>query len=138
MLWIGPTALIMKGGTTPTSELRLTANLGLVIFAGAASFGMIAAMLRFGTVHWPIIDQISENAFGIYFFHYPIVVWVQYALLGISLPAIVKALVVLIGALLLSLAASTAANRVISTVGAVINKGTLVRLKRSDLAREES
>ncbi len=129
MLWIGPTALIMKGGTTPTSELRLMADLGLVIFVGAASFGMIAAMLRFGTCHWPMIDQISENAFGIYFFHYPIVIWLQYMLLGVSLPAIVKALVVLIGALLLSLAASTAANRLISTVGAVFNKATLVRLK---------
>ncbi len=129
MVWIGPTALIVKGGAIPTSELRLTADLGLVIFAGAASFGMIAGMLRFGPAHWRINDQISDNAFGIYFFHYPIAVWLQYALLGISLPAIVKALVVLIGALLLSLAASAAANRVILTVRAILNKATLVGLK---------
>jgi glucans biosynthesis protein C len=58
--------------------------------------------LRFGIVRWPIIDGISENAFGIYFFHFLFVLWMQFALLGVPLPAVIKGVSVLIVSLLLS------------------------------------
>jgi surface polysaccharide O-acyltransferase-like enzyme len=51
-----------------------------------------------------IVDTISENAYGIYFFHYTLAIWLQYALLRWSLPAIAKGLVVFICTLLLGLA----------------------------------
>jgi hypothetical protein len=122
VLWIGPTALIVRGGITLMGGLQIAANLSLVIFVGAACFGMIAMLLRYGTVHWPINDQISENAYGIYFFHYTVAVWLQYALLGIALPAIAKGLFVLVGTLLLSLAASVLTYRIIATVELPLNK----------------
>jgi len=122
VLWIGPTALIVRDGITLMGGLQVAANLSLVIFVGAACFGMIAMLLRYGTVHWPINDRISENAYGIYFFHYTIAVWLQFALLRIALPAIAKGLVVLAGTLLLSLAASVLTNRIIATAAILLNK----------------
>ena len=122
VLWIGPTALIVRDGITLMGGLQVAANLSLVIFVGAACFGMIAMLLRYGTVHWPINDPISENAYGIYFFHYTIAVWLQFALLRIALPAVAKGLVVLAGTLLLSLVASVLTNRIIATAAIVLNK----------------
>ena len=122
VLWIGPTALIVRDGITLMGGLQVAANLSLVIFVGAACFGMIAMLLRYGTVHWPVNDRISENAYGIYFFHYTIAVWLQFALLRIALPAIAKGLVVLAGTLLLSLAASVLTNRIIATAAILLNK----------------
>jgi hypothetical protein len=122
LFWIGPTALIMKGQATSIGGLQVAADLSLVIFAGTACFGMIAVLLRFGTVRWQIVDQVSKNAYGIYFFHYPVALWLQYTLLGIALPAIAKGLIVFIGTVFLSLAASTMTNRVLSTAGLLLNK----------------
>jgi hypothetical protein len=122
VLWIGPTALIVRGGITLMGGLQVAANLSLVIFVGTACFGMIAMLLRYGTVHWPINDWISENAYGIYFFHYTIAVWLQFALLRIALPAVAKGLIVLTGTLLLSLAASVLTNRIIATAAILLNK----------------
>ena len=122
LLWIGPTALIMKGEVTSIGGLQVAADLSLMIFVGAACFGMIAVLLRYGTVRRRIIDQVSENGYGIYFYHYPVVLWLQYALLGIAFAAIAKGLVVLIGALSLSLAASILTNRILSTAGPILNK----------------
>jgi len=45
---------------------------------------------------------LSNNSFGIYIIHYVIVIWLQFWLLGIELPAILKASVVFLGTLILS------------------------------------
>jgi hypothetical protein len=127
LLWIGPTALIMKSEATSVGGLQVTADLSLMIFVGAACFGMIAVLLRYGTVRRRIIDQVSENGYGIYFYHYPVVLWLQYALLGIASAAIAKGLVVLIGALSLSLAASIVTNRILSTARPILNKAGACR-----------
>jgi len=113
--WIGPTALMVRGSTGALGGLQIAANLALVLFVGCASFAMLAIVLRFGTKRWPIVDTISENAYGIYFFHYTIAVWLQYALLGWSFPAIAKGLVVFTGSLLVSLAASVLTYQITST-----------------------
>ena len=46
--------------------------------------------------------SLSANAYGIYLVHYVFVTWIQFALLSIPLPVIVKFMVVFLGALLLS------------------------------------
>jgi peptidoglycan/LPS O-acetylase OafA/YrhL len=117
----------MKSEATSVGGLQVTADLSLMIFVGAACFGMIAVLLRYGTVRRRIIDQVSENGYGIYFYHYPVVLWLQYALLGIASAAIAKGLVVLIGALSLSLAASIVTNRILSTAKPILNKAGACR-----------
>jgi len=104
-LWIAPTALIVNG-TDSNAVLQLSAELGFVLFAATACFSAFALALRFGAARMPILDHISENAYGIYFFHYPVVLWLQYLLLGVALPAIGKGAVVLAFAVILSFGAS--------------------------------
>ncbi len=115
LLWIIPTALIMKVPGASVPGLRVAADLGLVIFVAAACCSMTAIFLRFATARWPIIDSISENAYGIYFFHYVFVLWLQFTLLGLAIPAIGKGLVVLIVTLTLSWAASVGTNRILAS-----------------------
>jgi len=93
-LWIAPTALIVNGRDS-NAALHLMAGMGFVLFAATACFSALALAFRFSSARWPILDPISENAYGIYFFHYPFVLWLQYLLLGVAFPAIAKGLVML-------------------------------------------
>ena len=54
------------------------------------------------------IGSLSNNAFGMYLLHYIFVVWLQYALLGLALLAIAKAMIVLGGTLVFAWAATAA------------------------------
>ena len=51
----------------------------------------------------PLIwESLSANAYGIYLIHYVFVLWIQYLLLPVSLPAVLKFAMTFIGALTLS------------------------------------
>ena len=67
----------------------------------AAVFGFIAIFLRFTKQRRGIVDSLSNNSFGIYIIHYVIVIWLQFWLLEIPLPAILKASIVFLGTLIL-------------------------------------
>ena len=112
LLWIIPTGLIVKGQGAALPPVQIAADLGFVLFAASACFGFAAAFLRFAGARWPIFDSVSENAYGIYLFHYVFVIWTQYLLLGVSLPAIAKGLIVFAVTVVLSWAASAALRRV--------------------------
>ena len=107
-----PTGLIVKGHGAALPGLQILADLGAVLFAASACFGLSAVFLRFAAVRLPILDGVSENAYGIYLFHYVFVIWTQYLLLGVSLPAIAKGLIVFAVTVVLSWAASAALRRV--------------------------
>jgi peptidoglycan/LPS O-acetylase OafA/YrhL len=67
----------------------------LFVATGAAtSFALLATLARWG--HWTgrWAASLTRNAFGIYLVHYPVVVWLQFALLGAGLPGWAKALLV--------------------------------------------
>ena len=69
---------------------------------------VLALALRFATRRTRILDSLSENAYGMYLVHYVFVVWLQYAMLGVAVPAIVKAAIVFAGTLMLSFTATAA------------------------------
>jgi len=50
----------------------------------------------------PVWESLSANAYGIYLVHYVFVLWIQYLLLPLSLPAVAKFFLTFIGALALS------------------------------------
>ena len=82
--------------------LQFVANLGFVAgCAGGCAF-VLALSLRFANKRSRILDSLSVNAYGMYLVHYVFVVWMQYALLGLALPALVKAAMVFAVTVLLS------------------------------------
>jgi len=107
LLWIGPTALVM-GTDKPHFVLLFCSALGFVLACAGGGMGVLALALRFATQRQRILQNLSENAYGIYLVHYVFVVWLQYAMLGVMIPAIVKAAIVFAGALLMSWATTAA------------------------------
>jgi surface polysaccharide O-acyltransferase-like enzyme len=128
LLWIIPTALIVKEVLT-VPGLHLVADLGFVLSAATACFALAAVFLRFAAARRPMFESLSEHAYGIYFVHYPFVLWLQYLLLGVSLVAIAKAGVVFAGAMILSWATTVAICRV--PLGARVMGGTRRELARA-------
>ncbi len=110
-LWITGAALIATARASAASAAGLAREAGVVLFAATACFAAIAAFLRFATVPRPILRSLADNAFGIYVFHYVFVIWTQYALLRLALPAVAKGALVLGVALASSWAVSAGVGR---------------------------
>ena len=65
-------------------------GLALATYCAAACFGLSALFLRFGGRPGPVWTSLAANSFAIYLLHYPVVTWIQYALLPVSASALVK------------------------------------------------
>jgi surface polysaccharide O-acyltransferase-like enzyme len=59
----------------------------------------------------PVWSDLSANAYGIFVVHYGFVTWLQFGLLGVEMPVVVKCMLVFTGALLLSWLTSRIARR---------------------------
>lgn len=58
------------------------------------TFAMLACFAHYGHRTNALTASLTRNAFGMYLVHYAIVTWLQFALLGVALPGIVKAVLV--------------------------------------------
>lgn len=77
------------------------------LFSTATALGLLALAVRFCRRNTGWGDSLSGNAYGIYLLHWPVVLWLQFALLSMPASAFAKGLLVLVAGLLLSwLAAS--------------------------------
>jgi peptidoglycan/LPS O-acetylase OafA/YrhL len=103
-LWIASTALIFNGNTFV--GVQVVANLAFVLYAATTCLAVAALFLRFAARAWPRFEKIGDYGYGIYLFHYLFVIWMQYLLLAVSLPAIIKGLIVFAVTLSLSFAAT--------------------------------
>jgi peptidoglycan/LPS O-acetylase OafA/YrhL len=83
----------------------------VVLAVACACFGLAALFLRFARRRWAVADSLAEHAYAIYLVHYVFVVWLQYALLGIAIPAIAKGAIVFTSALMLSWGIAAGAGR---------------------------
>ena len=108
LAWIIPTAVIMHLDNGAPLLLQAAANFGFVLCCAGGCLAAIAACVRFATRRSRVLDSLSANAYGMYLVHYPFVVWMQYALLDLALPAIVKATLVFGVAVLASWAVTAA------------------------------
>ena len=102
LIWIIPTALIVKQAATWMLGLQIVADLGSVLASATISLAVAALFLRFVAAPSPILGRISVNAYPIYLMHYLFIIWLQYLLLGTDLFAVVKAALVFAGTLLMS------------------------------------
>jgi hypothetical protein len=103
-------------------------DLAFVVACAASCFAFMALFLRFAR-RGPLGDSLTANAYGMYVTHYFIVSWLQYALLGSSLPGAVKGTTVFLGAVAISWAL-TAALRRVPAVGRIISPGLPVASSR--------
>jgi len=119
LLWVVAAALIETGAQI--WFLGTLRELGLILFAAGACCATVAFFLHFARRRGQIFWKISENAYGIYLFHYVFVIWTQYSLLQIPMPAVIKGTIVLSVTLVLSWA--TAAGISSIPVGARVMRG---------------
>ena len=82
--------------------LRLLSEITVVLCCGTISVAFVALFRRFATSHHAVLDSLSASSYGMYLVHYPIVVWLQFALLAVALSPIAKGLIVFVGAVALS------------------------------------
>jgi peptidoglycan/LPS O-acetylase OafA/YrhL len=103
-VWVASTALIFNGRAF--AGVQLVADLAFVLFTATTCLAFAALFLRFAARDWPRFAALGEYGYGIYLFHYLFVIWTQYLLLGVSMPAIVKGATVFAATLALSFAAT--------------------------------
>jgi surface polysaccharide O-acyltransferase-like enzyme len=83
-------------------SLRLLSDVAFVLCCGTISFAFIALFRRFAIARHPVLDSLSVSSYGIYLIHYPVVVWLQFALLTVGLGPVIKGAMVFAGAVALS------------------------------------
>jgi len=105
-------AMLSKMARGPVGYGWMTlANFTFVLSCAASSFALLAVFTRFARARRRVFDVLAENAYGIYLVHYPLVTWLQFALLGAALSGAAKGSIVLLGAVTLSLVVTAAIRR---------------------------
>ncbi|MDE2378308.1 acyltransferase [Bradyrhizobium sp.] len=101
MLWLVTVGLAMTQDGPP-GAVQLLQALSFVPCCAAGVLFMLALFLRFAHRHSPVLDPLRDKTYGIYLIHYAFSNWLQFALLGFSIPATAKAITVFAGTLSLS------------------------------------
>ena len=102
MVWSVPIGLMMKDGDNGPILLQIVSDLGFVLACASGCFFVAAVALRFARFRAAWLDNLSDNAYGMFLIHYVFVVWLQYALLDVALFAVAKAAIVFGGTVLAS------------------------------------
>jgi hypothetical protein len=104
--------VISKGAAMSPIFLNTVGGAMFAVTCGSISFAFLALFVRFGTRRRWIWDSLSDNEYGMYLIHYMFVSWLQLAILGSSLPAVEKGVLVFAGVLLLSWSMSASLRRI--------------------------
>lgn len=80
----------------------LVVGMAWVLSCAASGLFVLAIFVRFGGTHIKLLDNLRDNAYGIYLTHYVFVIWLQYFLLRFALSPVAKGAIVFVGALALS------------------------------------
>jgi surface polysaccharide O-acyltransferase-like enzyme len=87
-------------------------------FSASQTLNLLALFLKFDSGGWSFLDPLRDSSFGIFLIHYVPLLWLQYALFGITLApipqetAILKALIVFVLTLAISWSATLALRRI--------------------------
>jgi len=108
VLWLGMVGLAIAGDDPPPLAVQILEALSFVICCSAGVLFMLALFLRFANRRLAALDPLKDKAYGIYLIHYVFSIWLQYALLGLAMFAVVKAMIVFTGTLLMSWASVAA------------------------------
>jgi hypothetical protein len=100
LLWMGVTSLTLDGNAPLV--IQIAAGLCFVLACAGGCFFVIASSLRFGLKRSAALDSLSTNAYSLYLVHYVPTVWLQYALVGAPLFALIKGFIVFCGSVIAS------------------------------------
>ena len=115
-VWGGLTSLTLPDWDASPLVDRWASASAFPFACAAGVMAYLAIALRLLRVRDRALDSLSKNAYGIYLVHYVFVLWLGYALVGKTLNAPAKMLIVFTAALLLSWLTSTAASAIVRTV----------------------
>ena len=94
VLWGELTSLTMPDWHTSSLAARLLAAFAFPVACAAGVLSLLAIALRFMRWRDLLLDSLSAHAYRIYLVHYVFVLWLQYALLPVTLGAIAKVTIV--------------------------------------------
>ena len=120
VLWLGMVGLAMAGDGPPPLAVQIPQAFSFVMCCAAGVLFMLALFLRFADRRLAVLEPLKDEAYGIYLIHYVFSIWLQYALLGLAMVAVAKAMIVFAGTLLMSWASVAALRRI--PAGAWINR----------------
>jgi peptidoglycan/LPS O-acetylase OafA/YrhL len=100
--WMALTGLTMAEGARASLGLQALADLSFVSACLVNCIAVLAVVLRFAARRLPSLAGLKDGSYGMYLVHYLFVVWLQFALLDVALPGLVKGAIVFAGTLLLS------------------------------------
>ena len=112
VMWSVPIGLMMKDGDNGPIGLQLVSDFGFVLACASGCFFVAGVSLRFARRRWAWLDNLSDNAYGMFLIHYVFVVWLQYVLLDVALFAVAKAAIVFGGTVIASWGAMIAMRRI--------------------------
>jgi hypothetical protein len=92
-VWLGLTALAVVSRSTQLG-LQIVIDIAFAVAAAFGCFAALAVSLKFGGSRASVMDVFAKNALGLYLVHFTFAVWLQFALLGLALFAIVKGMIV--------------------------------------------
>jgi glucans biosynthesis protein C len=113
--WGGLTSLTLPDWNASPLAYRLAAAFSFPLACATGVVAYLAMALRLLRARDRVLDSLSGHAYGIYLVHYVFVLWLQYALVGLTLNAVPKMLIVFATALVLSWGASAGASALLWT-----------------------
>jgi surface polysaccharide O-acyltransferase-like enzyme len=97
---------------SPALWWRTAYGIVFALFSAAMAFTIPATSLRLARSSLSLLDAMRPSAYGIYLLHYIFIIWLQYVMFGLALPAGVKAACVFIGTLVGSWALTVLLRRI--------------------------
>ncbi len=131
--WGGLTSLTLPDWNASPLSYRLAAAFAFPVACATGVLAYLGLALRLLRSRDRVLDQLSIHAYGIYLVHYGFVLWLQYALTGMTLSAPAKMIIVLSTALALSW---TTVAGVRSVVGAATRKPAKASLRPAAVRHE--
>jgi hypothetical protein len=110
-LWMALIGLSLKLSDQASATLQLLTDASFAVGGFASVLLSLAAAFRFGIVPRRLVGALAGKALPIYLLHYAPVVWLQYVLLNLPLPAVAKGAIVFAAALAISWGLAVAAGR---------------------------
>jgi peptidoglycan/LPS O-acetylase OafA/YrhL len=95
-------AAMAAGNPAHPRSLDIVGDFAYTITCAAISMACLSVFLRFAKSSSPVLDDLCACSFGIYLIHYPIVNWLQHALLSFQFSGFLKGVTVAVAGIALS------------------------------------